>query len=221
MTEPSSDVFCLQSGSQQQQDCQIEQLWILTQKASWTLSLMDPKMARCNDEEVGPTFWFHYSGLHLHSICLLITQFISLAFELKQWALPPNDLSDHSSSSNNKKPALWCPKSKRLCGMTLALFWGSCLFYYSNVRIRTDDWNRWDQAGKLQLQKQARAKFKWAFLNAHIKPAKLYSHILQTTRLLIIRVYFCRVTGRNKLRTGHQSNTGHTLILRCYLGSQS
>lgn len=102
MTEHSSDVFCLQSGSQQQQDCQIEQLWFLTQKASWTLSLIDPKMARCNDEEVGPVFWFHYSGLHLHSICLLITQFISLAFELKQWALPSNDSSDHSSSNNKK-----------------------------------------------------------------------------------------------------------------------
>lgn len=179
MMEPSSDVFCLQSGSQQQQDCQIEQHWILTRKASWTLSLIDPKMARFNDEEVGPVFWFHYSGLHLHSICLLITRFISLAFELKQWALPSNDLSDHSSSSNNKNNLhsdvqTW----KWLCGMSSALFWGSCLFYYSNAGIRTDDWNRWNQAGKLQLQKQGRARFKWAFLKAHIKPGQaVLSHL--------------------------------------------
>lgn len=171
MTEPSSDVFCLQSGSQQPQYCQIEQLWILTQKASWTFSLIDPKKAQCNDEEVRPVFWFHYSGLHLHSICLLITRFISLAFELKRWALPSNDPSDQQQQQIkdlHSDVQTW----KWLCGMSLALFWRSCLFYYSNVGIRTDDWNRWNQAGKLQQHKQGRAKFKWAFLNSYIEPGQ-------------------------------------------------
>lgn len=45
--------------------------------------------------------------------------------------------------------------------------------------------------------------------------------ILITSSVEVIRVHLCRVTGRNKLCTGHQSNTGHTLILRGYLGSQS
>lgn len=54
--------------------------------------------------------------------------------------------------------------------------------------------------------------------NSYINNSSYFLHkqtdrsILITSSVEVIRVHLCRVTGRNKLCSGHQSNTGHTLI---------